>query len=282
MHSQKSLVSPCSDQYIYTPNSTEKKLYLYPTCIGHFSYEPGYFIRPHQSGSFLIMHITRGTCQVKTDLLNRTARTGEFVLLDCYAPHQYGSLEAWDATSMHFDGILARNYYNEITQRFGQVFTPLRPEGCALRLNNIYQAFLNPHTLLASVLSSEITDLLNLILGIPLRPMSDSHHASIVSDAISYINEHFHEDISVDILANLTSTSTYHFIRIFSKETGYTPYQYLMNTRIHMAKYLLRSPGFSIKDIAIRTGFRSESSFCACFKKAENITPGQYRKQILA
>ena len=42
------------------------------------------------------------------------AREGEFVLLDCYRPHQYGSRGEWEASWLHFDGSLAREYYQEI------------------------------------------------------------------------------------------------------------------------------------------------------------------------
>ncbi|MDD6066449.1 MAG: helix-turn-helix domain-containing protein [Firmicutes bacterium] len=43
----------------------------------------------------------------------------------------------------------------------------------------------------------------------------------------------------------------------------------------------MKTPELSIKDIAFRTGFHSESSFCTSFKKYENVTPSQYRKRIL-
>nr|WP_246367099.1 helix-turn-helix transcriptional regulator [Paraliobacillus salinarum] len=69
-------------------------------------------------------------------------------------------------------------------------------------------------------------------------------------------------------------------MRTFTKETGVTPYQYVMNTRIAAARFLLKASDASIKDIAFSTGFQSESSFCTCFKKIEQLTPSQYRKQI--
>ncbi|WP_425501862.1 helix-turn-helix domain-containing protein [Paraliobacillus salinarum] len=84
----------------------------------------------------------------------------------------------------------------------------------------------------------------------------------------------------METLAKKANSSTYHFIRTFTKETGVTPYQYVMNTRIAAARFLLKASDASIKDIAFSTGFQSESSFCTCFKKIEQLTPSQYRKQI--
>lgn len=75
--------------------------------------------------------------------------------------------------------------------------------------------------------------------------------------------------------------SPYYFLRLFASETGFTPHQYLINTRINAAKFLLRSPDIPVKDISVRTGFTSESTFCTCFKKNEGMTPGQYRSSVL-
>ncbi len=105
-------------------------------------------------------------------------------------------------------------------------------------------------------------------------------YSHVIADSISYINEHFHEPLSLESLARKVNLSPFHFIRIFSKETGVTPHQYLINTRISAAKFLLKSSEASIKDIAFSTGFKSESSFCSTFKNWENTTPSLYRNDL--
>lgn len=102
-----------------------------------------------------------------------------------------------------------------------------------------------------------------------------------MADAISYINEHFQKDLSLEQLAAEANMSPFHFTRVFTKETGITPHQYLIKTRLSAAKYLLKSTEMSIKNIAFSTGFNSETSFCTTFKKWENVTPSQYRQSIL-
>ena len=49
------------------------------------------------------------------------------------------------------------------------------------------------------------------------------------------------EDISVPVLADRVGLSLYHFIRSFKKETGFTPHDYIIHTRINTAKYLLKN-----------------------------------------
>jgi len=102
-------------------------------------------------------------------------------------------------------------------------------------------------------------------------------HTNAVEEVISYINKHFTENITIADLAEKAGFSQYHFIRIFKKETGMTPYEYIINIRINTAKYLLRNSQLSVKDICFSTGFSSESVFCNAFKKRLGITPTEYR-----
>ena len=89
MLSTESLVAPGSDYYIYTPSTQAQGLFLYPLIVGHFQYLPGYCLRRTSLDSFLIMHITRGGCEVECGGHRFRAREGQIVMLDCYAPHAY-------------------------------------------------------------------------------------------------------------------------------------------------------------------------------------------------
>ena len=95
-----------------------------------------------------------------------------------------------------------------------------------------------------------------------------------------YINEHFHEDISVDQLASLSGLSRYYFIRVFRQETGYTPHEYLVNRRMATARYLLKYSSLSSKEICFQSGFSGESVFCSAFRKQHGMTPQQYREAM--
>ena len=121
MRSQELKVSPLSDYYVYAPSTLAQRLYLYPLSTGYFIYEPDYHISRNSFDSFLIMYITKGGCDVTTNGQNYHSSAGQFVLLDCYIPHRYGSEGAWEAMWLHFDGTLAREYFEEITSHYGHV-----------------------------------------------------------------------------------------------------------------------------------------------------------------
>lgn len=278
MRSYELKVSSKSDYYVYAPSAIAKKLYLYPVSIGHFFYEPDYFINRNSFDSFLIMYIKNGNCDITTKTFRYTAHAGDFVLLDCYVPHSYGNKGAWEAIWLHFDGKLARNYYQEITSRYGCVLSLDTQENLADPLEKIYNSFRNSEPIVETIFSNYITHILDRFLFASFENQKTFTYTTTISNSISFINENFHQPISLEAIAEKANLSLYHFTRIFAKETGFTPHQYLISTRLSAAKFMLRTSETSIKDIAFSTGFNSESSFCSTFKKWEKITPSEYRK----
>ena len=69
------------------------------------------------------MYIEKGSCQVYHPDQIGTVLQDQLVLLDCYSPHEYGFLEDSNVCWIHFDGPLARNYYDLITASQGNIFS---------------------------------------------------------------------------------------------------------------------------------------------------------------
>jgi len=92
-----------------------------------------------------------------------------------------------------------------------------------------------------------------------------------------YINEHCTEDLSLDLVADLTGFSKYHFTRLFKQFTNISFYKYLNQKRIANAENLLINPDISITEVALHSGFTSLSSFIRMFKLIKNCTPTEFR-----
>ena len=82
----------------------------------------------------------------------------------------------------------------------------------------------------------------------------------------------------MDEVAKQFHFSKYHFIRLFKKQVGLPPYEYLIGCRIRLSKKLLCNTSESISAIAIQVGFSSESNFIHQFRTTVGITPGVFRK----
>ncbi|MCD7736512.1 MAG: AraC family transcriptional regulator, partial [Lachnospiraceae bacterium] len=207
------------------------------------------------------------------------ATKDQVVFLDCYQPHAYSFPSDSQVSWIHFDGLLARNFYNLITDSGCSVFSVQNIHAFSHPLGKLLELFRTASPIRESHVSSHITQMLTELLNNPSsRPDRDSS-AQTIEDALAYINEHFAEPLTLEILSRNAHLSPCYFTRIFTSETGFSPHQYLIATRINYAKYQLDTTSESVKNIAFSSGFNSESNFCITFKKWEHMTPSDYRNR---
>lgn len=279
MHSCEEHVLPQSDYYVYTPSKIAYELFFYPLQCGHFYYEAGYYLNRNAFDSFLLMYVEKGTMTLEFQGKATAIHAGQFLLLDCYQSHAYYTQAGCSCLWCHFDGTLARPYYENITARLGNAFSLLNSYPVQNKLNSIYSTFQTGSPVREALVSKYFVDIMTLFLLDTPQEVSYLHYASMSENIITYINEHFAEDITIATLAERAGMSQYHFIRTFKKESGFTPHKYILNSRISAAKYLLKNTRLSAKDICFQTGFSCESVFCSAFKKETGVTPTEYRMQ---
>lgn len=278
MKTHDQFIDPVSEYYIYTPSATARQLFLFPTHIGLYHYLPGYSLNRSNYDSFLMMLILDGECDLNLSGEYFHAKKGALTLIDCYAPHQYESSCGWKALWLHFDGPVARNYYNYLSQKYGNLFVPADFHTIYQETTELFNIFQSGSKINEADISQRITGILNHLIT------PDSSGSSMpympVKEVISYISRHFSEPLTLEDLSERACLSPFYFTRIFARETGMTPHQYLISTRISVAKFMLKSTSFSIKEIGYQCGFSSVTSFCTTFKKWEHQTPGDYRNSV--
>lgn len=107
---------------------------------------------------------------------------------------------------------------------------------------------------------------------------STSKDARLI-DSITYINQHFDENINIDTLARMSYISKDHYIRLFKKSFGNTPLQYINSLRIKRAEILLTTSTMTVMAIATTVGYYDHSYFIRIFRKKIGLTPLQYRQK---
>jgi len=92
-----------------------------------------------------------------------------------------------------------------------------------------------------------------------------------------YIRANLAADLAIGELATQAGLSSFHFARVFRRETGETPHQFVTRLRLEEAARLLRATDQPVLQIAIAVGFENASHFSVQFKRGYGVTPLAYR-----
>ena len=103
----------------------------------------------------------------------------------------------------------------------------------------------------------------------------------LVEQVCSYIHENFVNGVSLNELAQHVALSPYHLLRVFRAEVGMPPYVYLENIRVRHAQKLIEE-GKPLADVAMESGFSSQSHMTRHFKRIIGVTPGRYAQEIIS
>lgn len=117
-----------------------------------------------------------------------------------------------------------------------------------------------------------MAELNRLALQSAARPVTERDSSPLVSELLSYINEHYSESLSLDELAKRFFISKYHLSHEFSRAVGTGVYRYIMLRRLTAAKQLL-SEGVAPGEVYGRCGFQDYTSFFRAFKAEYGVNP---------
>ncbi len=114
-----------------------------------------------------------------------------------------------------------------------------------------------------------------------LQPQSSRTKQDLtkVKKAISFIRDQYNQSFSLEELSAFCHSDPCYLIKVFKKKTGLTPYQYLRNYRIELAKKKLQQD-IPICEVALELGFFDQSHFHRHFKPITGLTPFQYKRQF--
>jgi signal transduction histidine kinase/DNA-binding LacI/PurR family transcriptional regulator/AraC-like DNA-binding protein len=102
--------------------------------------------------------------------------------------------------------------------------------------------------------------------------------STIVKKAVAYINAHYASPLTRWQVAQSVNASEDYLSRVFRRELGLTPWEYLTRLRIQRAKELLMSGADSVAVVGARVGFPDQAYFSRVFKKITGSTPQGFRE----
>lgn len=245
--------------------------FFYPISAGHFYCNSDYMVKRDSFDSILITIIIRGSFSFLIDGKEHTAKSGDVALLDCFKEHTYYTNDNFEAYWIHINGSNTYEIFKELTGRFSNIISA--DEKTEEQIKDIYTAIKNARQLSDSQMSLKIYTLLTELFN----RQAEEKQGGIIETALDYISSNYSKSITVEDVAKNVHLSASQFSRKFKKETGTSPYDYILGTRLTRAKELLKNTSLSVSEIAYRTGFSSDSNFIYFFRKQEGISPLKFR-----
>ncbi|MFD1138164.1 helix-turn-helix domain-containing protein [Paenibacillus urinalis] len=225
-----------------------------------------------------IAMLLSGSIQANINRDTYLLTTGDMLLIFPNQPHSYRTNENSEMMLIFFDASFPGDYTGDLLH-----YAPSRPlitENELLTqvmwtLYHLYkeqgeQRLLKAYT---SVILGHAMPLLSL------RRVEYLKEVDEVQKILAYIDRHFLEPLTLDVLEQELAINKYLISRIFSEQFHVSFRDYINGLRAAFAHMLLRSTTDAVTDIAFDSGFNSLRSFYRVFKKEYGVTPNEYRRQ---
>ena len=233
-----------SRRYMNTVSAHTRANYLYMQECGHFKTTYPYYTERASLPSYLLLYTISGNGVLTYNKQKHLLEEGSCCFIDCMNPHRYEIAEGrerkgeqWEFLWIHFHGVSAEGYYTEFSEDnlpVIQIQDTFLIESDLRRIIAIHQKkAVYAEVLTANLIHTILTELL-------IQRMTDfNEHFHIpddISQAISFIQTHYTETISLEDIAKQVNLSKFHLAREFSKYMGISINQYVINCRIAHAK----------------------------------------------
>lgn len=269
-------ILPYSTCFSFTASDTAKDLFFYPTWCGHYYCNENYFMRRDYYPPLLVIFVRKGVLRVEYRGERKRAQRGDVVLIDCSEPHYYHAENGLEFLYMHFDGANAHELAHHAMDLQGWL---IQRENNVV-IGKLLYDMVDFHERGGLETSFDSSMRIYKLFEILLTPTEQEKQAACpIDDAILFIRENVGNQITLAELAGVANLSTYYFSHCFKQQTGFSPMEYVVNTRIERAKALLQRTTMSVSEIAYDVGYASSASLINIFLKRVGMSPGRYRKE---
>ena len=231
---------------------------------------------------FIIFYVLEGIAQYMKYKETQYVHPEHIVISNCNTRLRFSrATPEWRYFYVIFTGSHAKLYYNMIRGKKGVIpITPLHniashfttlcsytyTKDLFVQMEACYQIHQIIHELLIATHEIEEARLLTPV------------QQTIVNTALKYIDEHYKDELSIDIICQKVNFSKYYFCKIFKEHTGKTLYQYMTEYRVNKSKEYLTYSKLSVHAIAMEVGFKNTLTFSRSFKKFTDMTPSEFRE----
>ena len=254
----------------YNPGDFARQNLFYTTWSDQYLCDEFYSVSRSSFDSYAVIWVIEGKMGFLYDGKQMILGENEGILLDFRNPHYYRSLSSrmvkWEVM---IGGNASGAYYDLITGKWGNTFQVQGEVKIILEKMKEELSGLVPDDHQISLL---IHKLFVYLAGGRMQKISEP-----VKKALAYINDNYGKRLQIQEIAAYTGLSRSYFTRLFSSETGQSPYDYILNARIRSAKEMLTGSHLRVSEIARKCGFVNTSHFVKMFREITGQTPSVFR-----
>lgn len=271
-----------SSRILYTPSAFARASLLHLQETGRLQAQ-----QAHRSGrqnlqSYLFFIVLSGTGTLEYEKHSYQLTGGDCVFLDCRRPYCHQTSEhLWALKWVHFYGPNMGNIYDKYTTRGGRAaFHAKEPAAFEHLLDQLYQIADSSDYIRDMRIFEKITSLLTLLMDESWNPEpgKSTPKRQNLQQVKDYLDQHYHEKVTLDELAEMFYINKFYLTRIFKEQFGLPISHYLLQIRITHAKQLLRFTDQTMEAIGAACGMGDGNYFTRMFRRVEGITPGEFRK----
>jgi AraC family transcriptional regulator len=166
-----------------------------------------------------------------------------------------------------------------------RIWAPLRDDGGRLLSSYSERDLAMMHTFMlrARQIQERQVSQLRKWLELPASPARRAHLRGGLSPAALrrvqvFVEANLARTIHLTDLAERAGLSVFHFSRAFRTSAGTTPRAFIEHRRVERAKHLIDESRLSLAQIAVESGFGTQSRLTTTFKRRTRFTPAQYRR----
>ena len=272
-----------SDRMLYTPSEFARSNLMHLQEIGSLQAKKTHTSKRQNLDSFLFFYVKDGAGILYYDGKEYQVNSGDCVFISCKTPYYHRTSEnLWTLEWIHFYGETLLPIYLKYVERGGQpVFHPEELTEARLIFRDINAVARSSDYIKDIRINELLSRLITFLMGFSWNPeamqlKSDAKNIYALKD---YIDMHYSEKITLDMLADMFLVNKYTLSRNFKEHVGTSIINYLLVTRITHAKQMLRFTDETVEEIGNACGISPLYYFSRMFKQIEGVSPMEYRLQ---
>jgi len=245
--------------------------------IGVTNPDKNYFISRKVSDYFVIEYIESGKGYIEENGVKYDLEADDVYILKPGSSHKYGADKVEPYRKIWI------NCFSTILGDFLKIYNlenkvVFKNSGCRKHFEDLlFLAENRPYNDENSVEISKI--IFSLLLDLCEKSKEASNTSLIVEQTKHILDSSIFKRITVEEIAKEINVSKSQITREFKKYYNDTPYKYLLNKKITLAKHLLLNTNKKILEISDALCFSDEYNFSNMFKKKVGVTPKVFRRK---